>query len=57
LAGGGKRSAFLVADADPLDIAMANGVTDRIKRIGNQAEYVRDADLFEHVDQSLGYCL
>ena len=57
LAGGGKRSAFLMANANPLDLAVAHSVADRIKRIGNQAEYVSDADLFEHVHQGMGYCL
>jgi hypothetical protein len=37
--------------------AVANSVGDRIKRVANEAEYVRDANLFEHVDQSTGYCL
>jgi hypothetical protein len=31
LAGGGKRSAFLVANANPLDLAVAHSVADRIK--------------------------
>jgi hypothetical protein len=40
-----------VADADPLDLAVAHSVADRIERIGNQPEYVRDADLFERVNR------
>jgi hypothetical protein len=57
LAGGRERSAFLVADADPLDLAVAHSVADRIERIGNQPGYVRDADLFERVNQGVGHRL
>ena len=52
LAGGRKRRPFLVTDADPFDFAVANSVGDRVKRVANEAEYLLDANLFEHVDQS-----
>jgi hypothetical protein len=42
-----------VADADPFDFAVANSVGERIERVANEAEYVRDANLLEHVDQSI----
>ena len=52
-----ERCPFLVADADPFDFALAHDVADRIKRIGDETEYVLDANLFERVDQSAGHCL
>jgi hypothetical protein len=57
LACGCKRPAFFVADADLFNFAVADSVAERIKRIGNKAEYVPDANLFERVDQGTGYCL
>jgi len=57
LARGGQRRPFLVANADPLDIAVADGIGKRIERVANEAEYLLDANLFEHVDQSPGHCL
>jgi hypothetical protein len=51
LAGGGKRRAFLVADADPFDVAAANRVGERIERVADQSENVLDPDLLEHADQ------
>src|SRR5262249_16960135 len=50
-----ERGAFLVADADLFDFAVAHNVADRIKRIAYEAEYVLDANPFEHVDQDTGY--
>jgi hypothetical protein len=55
LARGRERGAFLVADADPFNFAVAHGIADRIKRVAYEAEYVLDANLFEHVDQGTGY--
>ena len=52
-----ERSAFFVADADPLDLAVAYGVGERIQRISDQSEYLPDASPFEHIHQSAGYCL
>jgi hypothetical protein len=52
-----ERRPFLVADADPFNFAVADSVGDRIERVANEAEYVLDANLFEHVDQSTGHCL
>jgi hypothetical protein len=46
-----------MADADPFNFAVANSVADRIERVGNEAEYVRDANLFERVNQDTRYCL
>jgi hypothetical protein len=46
-----------VADADPLDFAVADSISDRIKRVANKAEYLPDANFFENVDQSTGHCL
>jgi hypothetical protein len=43
-----------MADADPFNFAVANGVGDRIKRIADKPEYLPDTNLFEHVDQSTG---
>jgi hypothetical protein len=50
LAGSSERRPFLVADADPLDFAVADCVRERIKRVANETKYVLDANLFEHVD-------
>jgi hypothetical protein len=46
-----------VADADPFNVALAHDVADRIQRIGDETEYVLDADLFERLNQSAGHCL
>jgi hypothetical protein len=46
-----------VADANPFNFAVADSVGDVVSRVANEAEYVRDADLFERVDQSSSYCL
>ena len=40
-----------MADADPLDVAAANRVGERIKRVADQSEDVLDPDLFEHANQ------
>jgi len=47
LARGRERRTFLVANADPLNFALAHGVANRIKRIGNETEDLLDANLFE----------
>ena len=57
LTGGGQRGAFLVADADPFDLAAANRVGERIERVADQPENVLDADLLEHADQNVRDCL
>jgi hypothetical protein len=51
LAGGGKRRAFLMTDADPLDLASPNRVSERVERVANQTKDLSHADLFEHADQ------
>ncbi len=56
LAGGGERRAFLVADADPFDLAAApNRIGQRIERVADQAEDLRDADPLKHLDQEIRY--
>src|SRR5713226_2185058 len=57
LAGGGERRAFLVADADPFDVAAANRIGERIERVADQSEDVLDPDLFEHANQDACYRL
>ena len=47
LARGRERRPFFVADADPFDFAVANSVGERIERVANEAEYVRDANLLD----------
>jgi hypothetical protein len=54
LACDGERRPFFVANADPFNIGVADSVCEGVKRVANQAEYVRDANLFEHVDQGTG---
>jgi len=51
LTGGGQRRPFLVADTDPFDLASPHSIGQRIEGIADQAEYLSDADLFEHADQ------
>jgi hypothetical protein len=43
--------------ADRFDLAVADGVGDRIKRVANKAKYVPDANLFERLNQDIGHCL
>jgi hypothetical protein len=57
LARGRKRAAFFVADADPFNFALADSVAERIKRIGNKAKYLPDANLLEGLNQATGHCL
>src|SRR5260370_909531 len=57
LAGGGERRAFLVADADPRDVAAANRIGERIERVADQSEDVLDPDLFKHANQDACYRL
>src|SRR5882672_475147 len=57
LAGEGVRRAFLVADADPFDVAAANRIGERIERVADQSEDVLDADLFERANQNACYRL
>jgi len=40
-------------DADPLYLAAANGVAQRVKGIIDQAEDLPNPDLFEHADQDV----
>src|ERR1700691_1532911 len=57
LAGGGKRSAFLVADADPFNVAAAHGVRERVERVADQSENLPDANLLQGVYQYVGHCV
>src|ERR1700733_9540822 len=57
LAGGGKRSAFLMANADPLNVAAANGVGERIERVADKSENVPDSNLLQSVYQYVGHCV
>ena len=52
LTGGGQRDAFLVADANPFDVAVPDGIGKRVEGIASQAENTLDADLLEHTDRS-----
>ena len=42
-----------MADADPFDVAAANGVGERIQRVADQSENVLDPDLLERADQDI----
>jgi hypothetical protein len=53
LAGGGQRGSFLMAHADPFDLAAANGIGERIQRVADQSEYVPNARFFERAHQKL----
>jgi deoxycytidylate deaminase len=57
LARGRERGAFLVADADPFNFAVAHSIANRIKRVAYEPEYVLDANPFEHLDQDTRHCL
>jgi hypothetical protein len=57
LAGGSERCAFLVADADPFNVAAANRIGEWIERVADQSEDMLDSDLFERADQKVRYCL
>jgi hypothetical protein len=43
-------------DADPFDLAVPNGIRERVQGIPDQSKNVSDADLFEHADQKLRDC-
>jgi hypothetical protein len=49
LTGGGQSGSFLMAHADPLDLAFSNRVSERIQRVADQSEYLLNARLFQHV--------
>ncbi len=53
LPGGGESAALLVAHTDPLDVAAADGISERIERIADQSEKVSDADLLQRTDQNI----
>jgi hypothetical protein len=36
---------------------VADSIYDRIKRDANEAEYLLNANLFQHVDEGMGYVL
>jgi hypothetical protein len=53
----GERCSLLMPDADPLYLATANRVAQRVQRIADQAENLPNPDLFEHTDQHVCYHL
>src|SRR5215467_1590054 len=53
----GERCSLLMPDADPLYLAAANGVAQRVEGITDQAEDMPNPDLFEHADQDVCYHL
>jgi NAD(P)-dependent dehydrogenase (short-subunit alcohol dehydrogenase family) len=57
LSRGGESRAFLMADADPLYLAAANRVAQRVKRIADQTEDLPNSNLFEDADHDVGYHL
>ena len=57
LAGGGKRGAFLVADADPFKIAPSDGIGERIERVADQSENLPDTDFLQNFDEYVRYRL
>jgi hypothetical protein len=44
-------------DADPLYLAAANRIAQRVEGITDQAEDLPNSDLFEHADQDVRYHL
>jgi hypothetical protein len=57
LTGSGLRRAFLVADANPLDLAASDHIGKWIERVADQSKDVPDADLFKCTYQNAGNCL
>ena len=57
LAGGGQRGAFLVSDSDPLDVASADRIGERVERVADQSEDMLDANPLQHIDQNICDCL
>src|SRR5690349_12389170 len=57
LPGSGERRSLLMPDADPLYRAAANRVAQRVERVTDQAEYLPNADLFQHADEDVRYHL
>src|SRR5215468_6244527 len=53
----GKCCSLLMPDADPLDLAAANGVAQRVQGVTDQAEDLPNSDLFEHANQDVCYHL
>ena len=46
----GECRPFLVANADPFNVAAANRIGKWIERVADQCENVLDSDLFEHAN-------
>src|SRR6516165_1656115 len=57
LPGSGERRSLLMPNADPLYLAAANRVAQRVKGITDQAEDLPNPDLFQHADQDICYHL
>jgi hypothetical protein len=52
LAGGGQRRAFLMTDADPVDLATPHGIRKWIKRVADQPEDMSDTNLLQHANEN-----
>jgi hypothetical protein len=53
LAGGSQRRTFLMADADPFNVASTDRVGEWIQRVANETEDVFHPDLLEHSSQNI----
>src|SRR5215470_3566484 len=53
----GECCSLLMPNADPLYLAAANRVAQRVEGITDQAEHLPNPDLFEHADQDVCYHL
>src|SRR5215472_3798836 len=53
----GECCALLMPDSDPLYLAAANRIAQRVEGITDQAEDLPNSDLFQHADQDVRYHL
>jgi len=56
LASGGQSGAFLMTDADPIDLAASDGVREWIERVADQPEDMSNPDLLKHANQKFCNC-
>src|SRR3984885_13489913 len=56
LASGGQSCAFLMTDADPIDLAASDGVREWIERVADQPEDMSNPDLLKHANQKFCNC-
>jgi len=54
---GGQRCSLLMSDANPFDMASANGVGERVQRVADQSENLLYPGLFERTNQEFRNCL